>query len=443
MIYRKANLAILLIFIILLKCNFIFAQIECSNSFNERRTFTGDWYGKREQLKNSGLIISSGFSTDVNGNPIGGLKKHATYAGFFDLAASLDFEKMFGVKGLTLLISNCIASGQNLSNYIGNFFGVQEVFASGNYYLTELRFSKAAFNDKIVFEIGRLFAGDVFATNEFWQYYLSASVNDKLDLGANIVFPAYNITSWASRLIFEPNDNWQFFAGIYNDNHEIEDTNKHGFCFKLNLDDACLSIGQIIYKHDKYPEDKGYPGSIAIGGYYQSSKYPYLSDPTKFKRGNYGFYLIFDQMIFKNKWPEYKGPSYLRSKAKYAEKSKYPYHRQVVYPKDNPMGLTFWFGSYFAPDQNINTLIYQIAMGLIYQSIFSSRQYDVSAFCFSMGKFSDKLNQKREYIFELNHRFQINQWFYFTPDFQYILKPSGKSNISNAFVLGIESSINF
>ena len=112
--------------------------------------------------------------------------------------------------------------------------------------------------------------------------------------------------------------------------------------------------------------------------------------------------------------------------------------------KDHPQGLSVWGAAYLAPQEDINTQHYQLAGGLVYQGLFPSRNRDVTAFCVIQGRFSDKLEgQSAETVVELNHRFQVGPWFYITPDVQYVIKPNGYSNIQNAWVCGVEMSVNF
>ena len=44
---------------------------------------------------------------------------------------------------------------------------------------------------------------------------------------------------------------------------------------------------------------------------------------------------------------------------------------------------------------------------------------------------------------EANHRFQLTPWLYVTPDFQYVIRPNGQSDIDDAAVFGGELSIAF
>jgi len=415
------------------------------SSWLDQTTATGDWNGIRDRLENKGITISSYYATDIGGNPIGGLEQSLIYCGFLDVGIALDFEKIACLKGLTLKIANYLASGQNLSDEIGNFFVVQEVFTPGNYFFGLVDLSLSLLNDRVIFEIGRLLAGDVFAESELWQYYLTNGINGNFQsLEENIFFPQYNIVAWAARITYEPNKNLKLIGGIYDANPKVEDPDWHGCYFSLNMDKGYLALGQINFRHHQTHTENALPGSASFGGYYASSEFQDLDDITKSHRGNYGYYLIFDQMLFRGKWQDFDGPSHLRSDASYAEKVKKPYHQQEVVSIDRPQGLTIWGAGYFAPNENINIQSYQLACGLLYKGLFEDRGQDVTAFCLIRGKFSERLQgQEAETVVEVSHRFQLGPWFYITPDLQYIIKPNGQSDIPNALVLGLEMSIKF
>ncbi|MFC1643847.1 carbohydrate porin [Candidatus Omnitrophota bacterium] len=410
-----------------------------------QETATGNWNGLRDKLEDQGVTISSNFTTDIGGNPVGGLKKNTIYSGFLDVGVALDFEKIASLKGVALTVTNYLASGSDLSSGIGNFFGAQEIYAPGTYFFGEMDLSLSLLDDTLTLETGRLFAGDVFATSNLWQYYVNGGINDNLNsMPANIFFPSFNIAAWAVRTSYQPNKDWHLTAAIYNADTQVEKMEKYGADFSFDMDNGYLAIGQLVYKHNQSRDDKGLPGSTTFGSYYQSSRFQDLADSTRRWHGNYGFYLICDQMIYRGDWPEFKGRPYMRSDATYAERVKKPYHRRDAMAADRPKGLSVWAAGYFAPNDHINTQMYQITSGLVYQGLPPNRDRDVTAFCIILGKFSDKLDgQKIETVLELNHRFQVGQWFYITPDIQYVIRPNGRSDIDDALVLGLEISTNF
>ncbi|MDD5173364.1 MAG: carbohydrate porin [Candidatus Omnitrophota bacterium] len=419
-------------------------DVSSFNSWIAQDNVTGRWGGLRDKLEKAGVTISSNYVMDINGNPAGGNNRTATYSGAFYFAGAMDFEKIASIKGLALKVSNYLFSGQNLSADIGNFYWVQEVYANGNYYLGELDLSLSLLDDTFVFETGRLFAGDIFGVPPIAQYYLTSALNGRLGaIPSDVFFPHYNIAAWGVRATYQPNKEWHFIAGLYNADTSVSKTTNHGTNFNFDMDQGYLAVGQLTYKHGQDKKDMTLPGSASFGAYYESSKFPDLSS-SKIWRGNYGFYWMLDQMIYKGQWPEYEGPSHMSSSSTLAERHRKPYSQQTAIPLDRPEGLTAWTGITLAPDIHINTQVYEIATGLIYQGLPPNRNRDVTAVCFVIGHFSEKLpGQSDEMIVEFNHRFQLGPWFYVTPDIQYIINPNGQRNIKPALVLGVEASLNF
>ena len=414
-------------------------------SWFARETATGNWGGSRDKLEDQGVTIASNYTADIGGNPVGGLKKTAKYSGYLNAGIALDFEKIVSIEGLALTASNCLLSGRDLSGEIGNFFGVQEIYAPGDYFFVELNLSLSLLDNTIILETGRLLAADVFAYSDLYGYYLNAGINSNPGaIWSNIFFPDYNEAAWAWRATYQPNKEWLFTTAMYNADTRVEDIDRHGADFSFAMDNGFLAITQLAYKHNQSRNEQGSPGSTTFGCYYQSSKFEDFADPNKHWNGNYGFYLMFDQMIYKDKWPEYRGSSYHDSNMSYGEWAKEPYEKQTAMPLDRPKGLTFWGAAYLAPLESINIQTYQLASGLLYQGLFPKRDYDVTAFCFILGNFSDQLEgQGMEMVLELNHRFQIGPWFYVTPDIQYVINPDGRTDIDDALVVGFELSVNF
>jgi len=415
------------------------------NGWLSQETATGNWAGLRPSLEKAGISVSSNYTTDIGGNPTGGLKQVVKYSGFLSLAGTLDFEKIASINGLVLKVSNFLATGRDISAAIGSFYSPQQVFTSGNYFFGELNLSLSILDDMFNFEVGRIFAGDIFAVSPMFQYYLTGAINGRLSaIPANVFFPHYSIAAWGTRVTYQPNKDWHLIAGLYNADPKVAKINNHGADFSFDMDKGYLAVGQLTYRHGQERGDLVLPGSISFGSYYESSRFTDLSNSSKRWHGNYGFYLLADKMIYKGDWPEYESPSDMASGAMVVQSLKKPYNQQSAVSLDRPKGLTVWGGASLAPQDNINTQTYEIVTGLVYQGLPPNRSRDVTAFCFVLGHFSDKLQgQSNEMILELNHRFQLGPWCYVTPDIQYIINPNGQSNIGDALVLGFETSFNF
>ncbi|MFA6143088.1 MAG: carbohydrate porin, partial [Candidatus Omnitrophota bacterium] len=284
------------------------------------------------------------------------------------------------------------------------------------------------------------------AVSPMFQYYLTSAVNGRLSaIPSDVFFPHYSIAAWGTRATYQSNKNWHLIAGLYNADPNAANVKMHGADFSFDMDKGYLAVGQLTYKHGQEKNDGILPGSISFGSYYESSRFTDLANLAKRWHGNYGFYLMADKMIYKGEWPDYEGPSYLRSGAMAAERIKKPFDQQMTsMPLDRPKGLTAWGAATLAPQDSINTQTYEIATGLVYQGLPPNRNRDVTAFAFILGHFSEKLEgQSDEMILEFNHRFQLGPWCYVTPDIQYIINPNGQGNIGNALVLGCEASFDF
>ena len=416
------------------------------NDWLSQKTATGNWSGLRTSLEDAGISISSNYTTDISGNPTGGLKQVAKYSGFLSLAGAFDFEKIASIKGLALKVSNFLATGRDISAVIGSFYSPQEVFTSGDYFFGELDLSLSILDDTFTFEVGRIFAGDVFAVSPMFQYYLTSAVDGRLSaIPSDVFFPHYSIAAWGTRVTYQPNKDWHLIAGLYNADPNVANIKMHGTDFSFDMDKGYLVVGQLTYKHGQERGDPVLPGSFSFGSYYESSRFADLSNTSKRWHGNYGFYLLADKMIFKGDWPDYEGPDYLKGGAKLSERIKKPFDQQLTsVPLDRPKGLTVWGAATLAPQDHINTQLYEIATGLVYQGLPPNRNRDVTALCFVLGHFSERLvGQSDEMILELSHRLQFGPWCYVTPDIQYIINPNGQSNIGNALVLGFEASFDF
>lgn len=410
------------------------------------QTATGNWGGTRDTLQEKGVTVTSNFTSDLASNPSGGERNGSKYAGSLAAGVAFDFEKLADIKGFTLNAGGTWESGRSLSEKdIGNLFAVQGIWGPGSFYLGQLNISHSVFNDALVIEAGRLFAGDVFAASPLFGYYVNGGINGNLNsIPVNIFFPTSPVATWGARATFQPAQEWQLVAAIYNADPGVADPDKHGLDFSLNTSKGALAIGQMTYQHHQNREANGLPGSISLGTYYESNQFLDLNDPSEQSRGNYGGYLIIDQTLYRGSWPEYSGPSHLRSGASHAERARHPYQPHSATAVDRPIGVTAWGGLYVASKESVNTQVLQIAGGLVFHGLVPGRNLDTTSLGVDCGKFSNQLQgQGSETVVEINHRFQAGPWLYVTPGLQYIFHPNGFDDIDNALVLVLETGINF
>jgi porin len=383
----------------------------------EQDTATGDWGGLRSRAKDAGITFEANYQTDLMTNPIGGEKHGFAYAGLLEAALAFDLETMLGLKGLEFFIAASWASGRDLSDKdIGNLFTVAQVFSGRSVRLDQMYFQQTLFDEALNLAVGRLSTADDFATSDLYGYYVSAAINtNPFSIPQNVAsFSTDPVASWGVRAIVQPLGQLYVAAGVYNADPDIGDDGKNGVDFVLNPEDGILSVAEVGYRRNQAEGDAGPPGNFRIGAYYDSSDFDPVDDSGRRRDGNYGLYLLLDQMVYR------EGGA------------------------GSDQGLTPWAALTFAPIERVNTLPFFAAGGLLYQGLLPGRDDDVTAFGVYYGKFSDKLqDQNAETVIEANHRFQLAPWLYVTPDFQYVFRPNGSDDIDDAAVFGGEISIDF
>ena len=378
-------------------------------------TATGDWGGLRTRLENAGIDPELNFTADILGNPVGGLRQSAAYAGLWYGSTTFDLETLAGINGLSLYVAGAWAQGRDLSgDDIGNFFDVAEAFNGDALRLSELYLEQSLFNDRLNIAVGRLSAGDDFAVTDSYGHYVNSAVNgNPTGILANVPsFTTPPFAQWGARATVKPRDDTYVSVALYNADADVQRDSAHGLDFTFNPWDGVLAVAEVGFNPNTSDGASGMPGYYAVGGYYDSSSYTFLDNSNRTRDGNYGFYAIAEQMVFRER-------------------------------AGSPEGLTLWGTVTVNPDDAINTLPVGLFGGATYQGLLPGRPDDVTAFGISYGAFSDDLpGQNYELVLELNHSFQFGEWLYVTPDVQYVINPNG-GGIPNALVAGVEASIDF
>lgn len=384
------------------------------DSWSEQDYLTGGWGGYREKLSNRGIDIFGYYEATILGNPIGGKKKGLAYAGLLDLFINLDLEKLIGINGSSFRISGSWSSGRSLTaDFIGNFFDASSTFNGDSIRLYQLYFEQSLFDDNLNIALGRMGTGDEFMTSPIFYSFVSLAFDQNpASIFFNIPsFTADPASTWGARARVSPIRQFYAMFGVYDSN---PNAGKEGF---RNIDLAIIGeaflIGEIGFVLNGDEDSNGLPGNYKLGGYYDTSKFSTLSDPESMKRGNYGFYLIMEQMVYKEAGD------------------------------GSDQGLRPFLTFTLAPSDDINTFPFFFSTGLVYKGLFSGRDHDTTSFGLAYGKVSKEIRgQDFEMVMELTHVFAITPWLTIQPDVQYVIHPHGSSEIPNAFVIGFGLDVN-
>jgi porin len=127
----------------------------------------GDWWGLRNWLdKVKGIEFSGTYTTDLAGNPSGGIRQGFTYTDNIAFGLKLDLEKLVGWRGASFTIAATDRNGDSLSqDFIGNQFTVQQIYGGQTVILTDLYLTQRFWDEKAEIKAGCFSAGDDFASS--------------------------------------------------------------------------------------------------------------------------------------------------------------------------------------------------------------------------------------------------------------------------------------
>ncbi len=391
--------------------------------FNEE-TLTKDWAGFRIELGRRGITPTASYTTQLMGNPSGGQSRGFTYSGTLQASIFWDLHKLLGIPGLSFNVGGAWSTGKNLSaDDIGNRFTVQSAYTSpdngtNNLTLGEMYLRHQLFNDTLKIAAGRLAPGSTFAIMPVLYNYVNAAINPGLfALGINDATFTFYLpgAEWGAQAIYHITPRFEVAAGVFNTNQSSALGGKGGLNFAFQQGNrGALSAVQLNYLFNEAPGDTGLPGQYSFGGFYDSNRFSSLSNPNATKSGTYSIYGMFQQMVYRD------GGA------------------------GSQKGLTVWGETALAPKSTVNTIPYFVGGGVSYQGLIPSRDNDIASAGVIYGTFSRYIPRTTaETVIEVNYQITFNRWLAITPDMQYVIRPSGRSAIRNAFVLGTQVAINF
>lgn len=398
----------------------------------KRKFLTGDWGGFRTKLNKAGIMPTLTYVTDIQGNPVGGDKQGFKYFHNLGLDIVFDMDKLTGIKGGRVHISTSQRSGSSLTRRdIKNIFNVAQVCCGATYKLVNFSYQQSLFEDKLNIRFGRIAGGDEFLSSPlYWLFVQNGIDGNPVAIFMNVGFSAYPNATWGVRVKTRPTKDFYVMSGLYNANPNRSKNSKHGA--DLSFDDPYLLIAEAGYHLNEFFHSSGLPGNYKIGAYYQTGDFNNFTEEGATKNGNFGFYILLDQMIYRE-----QGSS--------------------VLSKDQ--GLHPFVSLLFAPDNEINSVPFFLNGGLVYKGLIPGRDNDYAGFALVYGNFSNKLDkfvsvspefevitnttgrQDFEMVLEWMYKIQLTQWLNIQPDIQYVIQPGGTGEIPNALVLGFQLGV--
>jgi porin len=400
-----------------------------------RAHLLGDWLGLRTQMENFGITPTVSFVTDIAGNPTGGRSQGLTEADNLGLDLLFDLDKLVKLEGGSFLVSMSQRNGESLSaNRVGNTFTIQQVYGGQTFHLINLDYRQKFLDGRVETSLGRIGAGDDFLVSPYnYLFMQNGFCGNPVAIFFNAPgMSAYPNATWGARLKVKPTQRTYVMGGVYNGDTSIRDIDHNGA--DMSMHGPVFVIGEAGYQLNGLPGDSLWLGNYKVGFWCDNSEFTDYNSvgraqPAGTKRGNYGFYTLFDQVL-----------------VPFGERG-----------SNRGLGI---FGSFMvAPDESVSQMPYFFTAGVACRGIFDARPIDSMGFGVVYGSFSSDLSnaqereqlldptvgvQDYETVLEWTYRFNFDKGaVFFQPDVQYVINPGGAGQFDDALVLGCQLGINF
>ena len=294
----------------------------------QNNTLLGDLFGLRSALSSYGITITLQETSEVLGNPLGGIRQGADYHGLTQAALQLDTEQAFGWHGGLFNISALQIHGRDLTeDDLSTFQTASGIEANRATRLWELWYQqKFLKNDRLDIKVGQQSLDQEFIVSTNGALFVNASFGWPLVPSFDLPGggPAYPLASPGIRFRYRPSDTLALLLGVYNGSPSATDqgnaqlANESGVQFPITR-------GPLVFAELQYGDPAGgavdEPGAGAplghtykLGAWYNGERLndvrfdsaglplhgPNSTGLPRRHAGNYSVYAVADQMVWRS-----------------------------------------------------------------------------------------------------------------------------------------------
>ncbi|APA87283.1 carbohydrate porin [Paraburkholderia sprentiae WSM5005] len=422
-----------------------------------RQQLLGDMGGLRPWLGKYGMTFTLTETSEVLANLRGGLERGADYDGLTTATLQMDTQKAFGLPGGLFNVSALQIHGANLSaNKLGTLNTASGIEADDATRLWELWYQQSFLNKRVDVKIGQQSLDQEFITSTYAALFLNTMFGwpalPSYDLPSG--GPAYPLAGLGVRVRGQLTPSLTALAGVYSGDPLGNDPNNRSGT-NFNLHNGALWIGELQYAINQPAEGDmagtgggALPGTYKLGVWYNTNAFAdqrydnmglSLANPGSTgiaanHRGNYSFYAVADQMVWRH---EPDGP---RSLGVFARVMGAPGDRNLVSVAAN--------------------------LGVVLKAPFKGRDNDSAGLALTYIKIGSHVNgldqdflafngspygvRTSETALEATYQYQVNPWWQVQADAQYTFNAGAGQNptdptqpLRNTFVVGVRTIINF
>lgn len=414
----------------------------------------GDWGGARTDLANHGFAFEFFYIGTMPTNFHGGIDEGTEYQHALILALDVDFEKAGLWEGGRLYTSAVwLESTESFAAaHVGDLNKSNLVDFEEGFRLWEAYFQQNLFDDTLIFKAGIMSVDRDFILPDLYNSLSSITLTNQTFFYPTLAFNLYDIpglppgdhalpsspySSLGALVKWQPDPRFYIQGAVYDGNPDL---GNNGTDIDLGDEQGALFYFEAGLRRNQQKGDTGLPGSLKVGGYYHTDEFVDVEDAIKglfglsagdeVHDGNYGFYILGEQMLY----------------------------REGAHDDPAQQGLVGFLRGAVAPSDR-NLASWGVDGGLVWKGLIPSRDYDTLAIAGSYLRISDDIRDGQraansvlpgafvvgdyEAVIELNYKAQIAAWWTLQPSLQYAMHPGGSSEIENAWVLVLTTTLRF
>ncbi|MBC8635184.1 carbohydrate porin [Caballeronia sp. EK] len=425
--------------------------------FWTRETMLGDMGGLRPWLGKYGVTFQLTETSEYLANVRGGLGRGGAYDGLTTATVGIDTQKAFGLPGGQFNVSALQIHGTNLSTrYLGTLNTASGIEAEATTRLWELWYQQSFLDKRVDIKIGQQSIDQEFITSQYSATFINTMFGwpalPSYDMPSG--GPAYPLSALGVRVRGQITPQLTALAGVFDgDPLGNNPDNLHGTNF--NLHNGTLFIGELQYAINQ-PSDgemvgmnsNKLPGTYKLGVWYNNNRFddqrfdntglslanPASTGVPQSHHGNYSFYAVADQMIWR---PD---PDEPRSIGVFTRLMGAPGDRNLVSFAANA-GIVMKAPFKGRDDDSVGLAVTYIKVGnhvhdldLDYRNFLNS-PYGV---------------RTQETTIEATYIYQVTPWWTMQADAQYTFNAGAGQNpndptqpLRNTFVIGVRANLTF
>jgi porin len=443
--------------------------------FLEQDYLLGDWGGLRSDLSKRGVDFEFLYAASLPSNLEGGIEKDTVYQGALLMLLDLNSEKLVGYEGGQLHVGSLWLHGEKpfSDRCIGDLNKVNLLDFQNGAWLWELWYEQKFCDNKLSLKFGQLAIDRDFIVPEYYNSIAGLSLLNQTFFYPTMAFNVYDqpyfpvghhalaSTPYGTpgvRLRYDPCQYVCLQVGAYDGNPDRTPPGTH---INLNKDEGALIYFEAGLKLNQSKEAQGPPGNLKIGGYYHTDDFfdmyqgtfvafdnfvaanglplpPISSGSAGTHSGNYGVYVLADQML----WRE-------MGKEDHAQQGLVGFFRAAYAPEDRNLA---WLG---------------LDGGLVYKGLIPSRDWDTLGLAASYLEISDDLRRAQqdinaiisgaggpapftqladyEGVIELSYKAQMSAWWTVQASLQRVFHPGARvfADIPDAWAFIVQTTLRF